>query len=146
APVLCVAGRGPLDEASSAMLAQLLRKHGLGARVTPYRMVSREGIRDLDLAGVAMVCISYLDITGNPAHLRYLLERMRRRAPGVPVLVGLWPVGERVLTDAALGREVGADVYVSSLRDAVEACLRAAQVVDHDPVAASGRPAFAVIR
>ena len=126
APILCLAGRGPLDEASSAMLAQLLRKHGLGARVAPYRAASREGIRDLDITGVAMVCVSYLDITGNPSHLRYLLERLRRRAPGVPILVGLWPVGEKVLTDAAVGREVGADAYVSSLRDAVEACLRSA--------------------
>ena len=126
APVLCVAGRGPLDEASSAMLAQLLRKHGLGARVTPYQAVSREGIRNLDFAGVAMVCVSYLDITGNPAHLRYLLERLKRKAPGVPVLVGLWPTGEKVLTDAALGREVGADTYVSSLREAVDACLKVA--------------------
>ncbi|MCJ2053802.1 AI-2E family transporter [Methylobacterium sp. J-070] len=125
APVLCVAGRGPLDEASSAMLAQLLRKHGLGARVVGYQAVSRDRIRDLDLTGVAMVCISYLDITGNPAHLRYLLERLKRRAPGMPILVGLWPVGEKVLTDAATGRQLGADVYVSSLRDAVEACLRA---------------------
>ncbi|MHC2109142.1 AI-2E family transporter [Methylobacterium sp. CM6246] len=123
-PVLCVAGRGPLDEASSAMLAQLLRKHGLGARVAGYEAVSRDRIRELDLTGVAMVCISYLDISGNPAHLRYLLERLKRRAPGMPVLVGLWPVGEKVLTDAAIGREIGADVYVSSLRDGVEACLR----------------------
>ncbi|WP_342111376.1 AI-2E family transporter [Methylobacterium sp. SI9] len=126
APVLCLAGRGPLDEASSAMLAQLLRKHGLGARVTSYQSASREGIRELDLAGVAMVCISYLDITGNPSHLRYLLERLKRRAPGIPILVGLWPVGEKVLTDAALGREVGADAYVSSLREAVDACLKVA--------------------
>jgi predicted PurR-regulated permease PerM len=127
APILCVAGRGPLDEASSAMLAQLLRKHGLGARVIGYEAVSRDRIRDLDLAGVAMVCISYLDISGSPAHLRYLLERLKRRAPQLPVLVGLWPVGEKVLTDAALGRSIGADVYVSSLRDGVEACLQAAQ-------------------
>ncbi|MEG9526473.1 MAG: AI-2E family transporter [Hyphomicrobiales bacterium] len=127
APVLCVAGRGPLDEASSAMLAQLLRKHGLGARVIGYEAVSRDRIRDLDLTGVAMVCISYLDISGSPAHLRYLLERLKRRAPQLPVLVGLWPVGEKVLTDAALGRAIGADVYVSSLRDGVEACLRTAQ-------------------
>ena len=136
APVLCVAGRGPLDEASSAMLAQLLRKHGLGARVIGYEAVSRDRIRDLDLAGVAMVCISYLDISGSPAHLRYLLERLKRRAPQLPVLVGLWPVGEKVLTDAALGRAIGADVYVSSLRDGVEACLRTAQ-------ASSGRGAEA---
>ncbi|WP_409564423.1 AI-2E family transporter [Methylobacterium sp. J-076] len=127
APVLCLAGRGPLDEASSAMLAQLLRKHGLGARITPHQSASREGIRELDLSGVAMVCISYLDITGNPSHLRYLLERLKRRAPGVPIVVGLWPTGEKVLTDAALGREVGADAYVTSLREAVDACLKVAE-------------------
>ena len=73
-----------------------------------------------------MVCISYLDITGSPAHLRYLLERLRKKAPTVKLLVGLWPEGEKVLTDASLGRQVGADVYVSSLRQAVEACLEAA--------------------
>jgi len=127
APVLCVAGRGPLDEASSAMLAQLLRKHGLGARVVGYEAVSRDRVRDLDLTGVAMICISYLDISGSPAHLRYLLERLKRRAPHMPVLVGLWPVGEKVLTDAALGRQIGADAYVSSLRDGVEACLGSAR-------------------
>ena len=126
-PVLCIAGRGPLDEAAATILAQLLRKHGLGARVAPYEAVSRGRIRELDLSGVAMICISYLDISGSPAHLRYLLERLHQRAPGTPILVGLWPVGEKVLTDAALGRQLGADIYVSSLRDGVEACLRAAQ-------------------
>ncbi|MCJ2090904.1 AI-2E family transporter, partial [Methylobacterium sp. J-072] len=140
APVLCLAGRGPLDEASSAMLAQLLRKHGLGARVTAYQSASREGIRDLDLSGVAMVCISYLDITGNPSHLRYLLERLRRKSRDVKLLVGLWPQGEAVLTDTDLGRQVGADAYVSSLRGAVEACLREAGATntgDETPAAAN---------
>ena len=126
-PVLCVAGRGPLDEASSAMLAQLVRKHGIGAAVVPHGAVSRDRIRDLDLSGVAMVCISYLDITGSPAHLRYLLQRLHQRRPDIRVLVGLWPVGEKILTDAALGKELGADVYVSSLREAVEACLKASR-------------------
>ncbi|MGN7124463.1 AI-2E family transporter [Methylorubrum thiocyanatum] len=136
-PVLCIAGRGPLDVAASTILAQLLRKHGLGARVAPYEMVSRGRIRDLDLSGVAMICISYLDISGSPAHLRYLLERLHQRAPGIPILVGLWPVGEKVLTDAALGRELGADIYVSSLRDGVEACLRTVQNASGSPAAAA---------
>ncbi|HKS89104.1 MAG TPA: AI-2E family transporter, partial [Stellaceae bacterium] len=69
APVLCIAGRGPLDEAASAMLAQLLGKHGLGARTVPHDAVSRSHIAGLDTGGVAMVCVSYLDISGNPAHL-----------------------------------------------------------------------------
>lgn len=136
-PVLCIAGRGPLDEASSSILAQLLRKHGIGASVVPYEAVSRERIRTLDLSSVAMVCISYLDITGSPAHLRYLLQRLHQRRPDIRILVGLWPVGDKILSDAALGKEVGADVYVSSLREAVEACLKAVGEASEAPTVAA---------
>ena len=125
-PVLCLAGRGPLDETASAMLAQLLTKHGLGARVVPHEASSREQVGHLDPTGVAMVCISYLDISGSPAHLRYLLRRLRQRMPGVPLLVGLWPEGEAVLTDKAQARMVGADYFTASLHDAVTQCLKVA--------------------
>ncbi len=79
--VLCLAGRGPLDEASSAMLAQLLLKHGLGTRVTSYQSASREGIRELDFSGVAMVCVSYLDITKTRHTCATCWKRLKRRAP-----------------------------------------------------------------
>lgn len=124
--VLCVAGRGPLDEAAAAMLAQLLTKHGLGSRVEPHHAVSRSGIASLDVSGVAMVCISYLEITGTPSHLRYLLRRVRQKVPGAPILVGLWPAEEAVLRDDRLRAAVGADYYATSLREAVTACLEAA--------------------
>ena len=109
------------------MLAQLLEKHGLGARSVPYEDVSRTNIGSLDVRGVAMVCISYLDISGNPAHLRYLLRRLRERLPQAPLLVGLWPAQDPILKDQGLQRAVGADYYVSTLREAVEACLEAAR-------------------
>jgi len=127
-PVLCIAGRGPLDEAASAMLVQLLGKHGLGARLTPYEAASRERMETLDVEGVAMVCISYLDISGSPAHLRYLMQRLRRKLPeGAPILVGLWPSEDAALTDQMIQKEIGADYFTSSLRDAVNACLKAAR-------------------
>jgi hypothetical protein len=109
------------------MLAQLLSKHGLCARVVPHEAVSRTNIAGLDVAGVAMVCVSYLDISGNPAHLRYLLRRLRQRLPEAPLLVGLWPAEEPVLSDPELRGMIGADYYVASLRDAVAACLEAAK-------------------
>ena len=127
--VLCIAGRGPLDEAAAAILAQLLGKHGLGARIVPHEAVSRAGIESLDLAGVAMVCIAYLEVKGSPSHLRYLLQRLRERLPAQKLLVGLWPVEETVLGDEALRREIGADAYVSSLREAVEVCVAEARAV-----------------
>jgi predicted PurR-regulated permease PerM len=128
APILCMAGRGPLDEAASAMLVQLLGKHGLGARLTPCEAASRDRVEMLDVSGVAMACISYLDISGSPAHLRYLMQRLRRKLPkGTPILVGLWPPGEAALTDRTIQMEIGADYFTSSLRDTVDTCLKVAR-------------------
>jgi predicted PurR-regulated permease PerM len=123
--VLCVAGRGLLDEAASEMLAQLLIKHGLGARVVPHEAVSRHAIFNLDMSDVQMVCISYLEISGTPAHLRYLLRRLRKQAKA-PVLVGLWPAEDAVLKSESMRATLGANYYVSSLRDAVVQCLKLA--------------------
>ncbi len=126
-PVLCLAGMGPLDEAASSMLAQLLGKHGLNARVTPYQAASREEIGRLDVTGIAMVCISYLDITGSPSHLRYLMQRLHRRLPGVPILVGLWPSEDDALKSDRARAVIGADYYSTSLREAVDSCVEAAR-------------------
>ncbi len=82
--VICVAGRGPLDEGAATILAQLLRKHGLGTRVVSHDAVSRSEILGLDVADVQMVCVTYLEIDSTPAHLRYLLRRLRQRLPDVP--------------------------------------------------------------
>ncbi|QRE73643.1 AI-2E family transporter [Methylobacterium aquaticum] len=127
--VLCVAGRGPLDEAASMMLAQLLHKHGFGTRVVPFEAVSRAEIGSLDASAARMVCISYLEISGTPAHLRYLVQRVRRRAPEAQVLVGLWPADDAVLSDPGARTSLGADHYAVSLREGVEACLEAVRDV-----------------
>lgn len=126
APVLCVAGRGPLDEAASLMLAQLVTKHGLSARAVPHAAASHARIASLPLDGVAMVCIAHLDIAGAPAHLRHLVRRVRQRLPGHPILVGLWPPTDSLLADERIRAAVGADFYVSTFQEAVAACLHTA--------------------
>ncbi len=131
-PLLCLAGKGPLDEAASAMLAQLLGKHGLGARTVPHEVASREEIGTLDVTGVAMVCISYLDISGSPSHLRYLMQRLKRRLPGVPILVGLWPSEDEALSNDRIRAVIGADYYATSLREAVNSCVEAAHKAQGD--------------
>ncbi|MEA2737032.1 MAG: hypothetical protein QOH05_339 [Acetobacteraceae bacterium] len=135
APILCIAGRGPLDEAAASMLSQLLHKSGLKARVLHHEAASRLHIGALDGEGVAMICLCYLEIGGTPSHLRYLLRRLRQRLPAARLLVGLWPAEQAILTDDRLRAAVGADVYTSSLREAVEACLEAARA-EIRPVAA----------
>jgi predicted PurR-regulated permease PerM/methylmalonyl-CoA mutase cobalamin-binding subunit len=118
--VICVAGHGAFDDAVTAMLAQLLGQRGIEARRIPNDAVSRETIAALNVEAVDVIAISYLEVTGSPAKLRYLVRRLRERAPAARIIVGLWPQGEAALSDAAIQRTLGADRYVGSLADAVE--------------------------
>ena len=136
-PILCLAGRGPLDEAASSMLAQLLEKHGFRTIAAPYAAASRETIGRLETKGVRMVCISYLEVSGNPPHLRYTIRRLRQKLPGSSILVGLWPETDAALTDQGVRAQIGADYYARSLQEAVDLCLHA-NPEDEDPMASYG--------
>jgi predicted PurR-regulated permease PerM len=127
--VLCVAGRDPLDGVVASMLAQLLRKHGLGARPVLHSEVSRFTINTLDTTGVAMIFVTYAELRGNPPHMRYLLRRIRQRFPLCPVLVGFWDPDDALLEDPAAQEPAGATAFASSLHDAVNKCLDEAKKV-----------------
>lgn len=131
--VLCFAGRGPLDEAAAAMLSQLLQKHGLGSRVLPFQAAGRERLEGLDLEGVKMICVSYLEIEGTPAHLRSLVRRLRRRAPGAVMLVGIWPINHVVFGDGGERTMIPTDHFTRSLKESVETCLMEAAKAGAEP-------------
>ena len=128
-PVLCVAGRGPLDEAVCAILAQLLEKHGLGTRVAGVDAISVPNLFRLETSGVALVCLSYLD-TSSPANMRYTIRRLRRKFPEVQILLGCWTaVDTKALLDKAR-----ADAVATTLREVVGICLQAATGFENGPV------------
>jgi predicted PurR-regulated permease PerM len=123
--VACVAGRSPLDEAVSAMLAQLLEQRGVAARRVAYAAVGRERIAQFDATNVALVAVSSVALDGASAHLRYLVRRLRLHLPGTPIVAGIWREGDALLSDRDLQKTVGADVFVGSLRAAVDAVMLA---------------------
>lgn len=123
-PVLCVAGRGPFDDAVARMLIQLLEKHGLGGSAETNAAVSSSNIVRLNSAGVTMVCLSYLDLGSSPAHLRHSIKRIRRQITGAKLVVGLWGHGD-VKNREQLQTTPAADFYVSSLREALSLCIDA---------------------
>ena len=88
-PVLCVAGRGPLDEAGALLLVDMLGKHGIEARVVSSDETSATNIRELDCEGVQLTCVSYLE-PGTFKNARYQVRRLRKRLPGVPVMALFW--------------------------------------------------------
>src|SRR6478609_8611575 len=106
-PILCVAGRGPLDEAAAAIFAQLPGKHGLSARVEAAEAIASPNMFRLETEGIALVCISYLD-NSSIASMRYAIRRMRRKLPNAIMLLGCWTepdpphLQELVKADAAV--------------------------------------------
>ena len=121
--VLCIAGRGVLDDAVTTMLAQLLEKRGFGVRRVDHGATAREALPGIGLDGAKLICLSYLEVGGTPSHLRYLVRRLRQASGIVPVMVGMWPEGEAALTDVQIQRALGADLYVGTLGEAVDAAL-----------------------
>lgn len=120
--IACVSGRGPFDDAASAMLCQLLARAGARSRSIPHADVSRERLSRLDLADVAVIVLSYLDLAGATPHLRYLVKRLRQHAPQATIVVGLWPV-DSAGGDVDRQQAVGADDYVATLTNAVSVVL-----------------------
>jgi predicted PurR-regulated permease PerM len=134
--VLCVAGRGSLDEASAAMLAQLLLMHGVGARVVPHASVLAANLDQLDATGARIAVICYLE-PGTFANARYLVRRLRRRLPTVKIIAGFWTLSAEQLEQRNALKETGADLAVTLLQKAIEQVVAAAKEI---PLASSTAP------
>jgi predicted PurR-regulated permease PerM len=117
--IVCVAGRNELDEAAAALLVHLLRsEHSgrIGEALPPEALASdNPGERPFERA---MVCLSLISTT-SPARARYLVRRLRRRAPGARVLVGFWGLPPSHLPPTVAGNAGPDTIFATSLRDAV---------------------------
>lgn len=132
--VLCLGGASPLDDAAAAMLGQLLSKHGLPIHRLPDDRSARMAIAELDPAGISLVCVSAIETTNNNGRLRLLVRRLRRRLPGIPILVGFWPPSETPTDRDSLRATIGADHWTDTLSGAVTQCLDlASKAADAQP-------------
>lgn len=136
-PVLCIAGRGPLDEAATAILAQLLQKSGIGARLVGQNDVVRGRLPLLDTTGVEIVCLLYLGPSGTASHLRYLLRRLRLRMPATPITLSFWQSEDIADEDDERAQAaIGADYNATSFREVLIFCLDRAYGSQEDATSA----------
>ena len=85
--VAVVGARTLLDDAAAELLAQVLRAGGAETLVLPHRAVPGPALRDFG-AGTALVAA--LDGAVQPAATMQL-RQLRRRFPGLKVVLALWP-------------------------------------------------------
>jgi hypothetical protein len=135
--VACVAGRGPFDDVVSAMLAQLLAQRGVSSRAVPHASVSRETIAQLDVSAVTVIAVCALELSGAPAHLRYLIRRLQHRAPQAEVIAGLRLEGGENPDESKDQEALGGVRSVASLRDALDATLAALHASSPPPSSAT---------
>jgi predicted PurR-regulated permease PerM len=117
--ILCIGARNALDEAAAAMLAHLLQRDGRAARSIAHEAVAGRNLAQLDRAGVALICLSYV----NPAatqHAQRLTRRLRQHfGPEVRIMVGLWTAPPAAEAGEEPLRAVAADLLATSLGQAV---------------------------
>jgi predicted PurR-regulated permease PerM len=124
-PVLCIAGRSFLDEAAAALLAQILGRHGIEAKVEPARPPGNSQIPRLSSDDDArMVYLSYLGADLSPAGARFAVRRLRRRLGEVKIVGGFWRSGAGQASELCAATK--ADFCTTSFKDAVALCLHEA--------------------
>jgi hypothetical protein len=131
-PVLCVAGRSLIDEAAAIMLGQLATAHGLPARVEGADALSTTNVFRLETAGVALVCLVYMDASG-PAHMRYAVRRLRRKLPKATIILGCGfkDIDPAILEQLREGAK--ADLAAASLGEALKLCIEATGLETQGP-------------
>jgi predicted PurR-regulated permease PerM len=115
----CVAGRNELDETAALCLVHLLHAQGRAGEVQALSAdaLGSDNLYSSLLRSAGFVCLSLIS-TSSPARARYLVRRVRRRAPRAGVMVAFWGLAskEAPAVDAAA---ISADVVTFSLRDAI---------------------------
>jgi hypothetical protein len=81
-----------LDEALAIVTAALLERLGIGARAEQAEALSMDRIFSLEIKGVELVCLCYLE-TASAGQVRYSIRRLRRLSPDVTVLVAMFRDG-----------------------------------------------------
>ncbi|MDF2781232.1 MAG: hypothetical protein K0S96_1036 [Geminicoccaceae bacterium] len=125
--ILCIGARNALDEAAAALLVHLLQRDGRSARPVAHEAVAGRNLAQLERAGVALICLSYVN-PGATQHAHRLTRRLRQHfGPEVRIMVGLWTAPA-----AAEGREeplraMGADLLATSLAQAVRQIAESAE-------------------
>jgi predicted PurR-regulated permease PerM len=121
-PVLLIPAQSAVDQAASVLLADVLRKRGVTPSVVPHDQ-TRRASSSTALTGARIICISsFEEPQAGALPVRYLSRRWRRALPDALFLACFWRPDEDAGNMEELRKKVGADLIVTSLKDAAQIC------------------------
>jgi hypothetical protein len=128
--LLCIPGSSKLDEAATLVLAQLLKRRGIGATAETSDALSISRFFSLDVSQTSAFCICYV---GQPsdAMVHYAVRRLVKKSKGSRIVV------------AVLGSEASA--ALSPMPNVTYATGNFSHVVDMVSELAMGRPSSAAL-
>lgn len=128
--VLCAGGRGPLDDAAAAMLAQVLEVQGATVSRASFVDLEPSTIRRLELGGVDTVVVGFLN-QDSVKHARFLVRRLKRAKADLRVGIALWFKFDGADKEDAdnMAKDISADFVASGMVQAALGALASAPPV-----------------
>ncbi|WP_095203571.1 AI-2E family transporter [Mesorhizobium carmichaelinearum] len=122
--VLCAGGRGELDDAAAAMLAQVLEVQGATASKVGFADMEPASIRRLELETIDAVVVGFLN-RDSVKHARFLVRRLKRAKAALRVGIVFWSETGNDDKEAAakLAQDINADFVAHGMVDAVTGAL-----------------------
>lgn len=117
--VICIPGRGQLDDLAATMAIQVLQSAGFAARCESNSILGAGRDDPTHLGSARLCCLSVLEQGSSASGIRYLLRRIQRQMPNAAVVVCLWHAAgtSRLLT--ALRAEGNEETIILSLGELV---------------------------
>lgn len=115
--VLCIPGRGQLDDLAATMAVQALHGAGFGAGLAPNLVLGASS--EVDLGQTRICCLSVLEEGSSVAGIRYFIRRMEKRMPNAEIVVGLWHARRDSASLSALRAEGGTEHVVLSIGELI---------------------------
>ncbi|WP_296106571.1 AI-2E family transporter [uncultured Agrobacterium sp.] len=126
--VLCIGGRGAMDDAAASMVAQVLAVQGATVSQAEHTAVSGSTINLLSLKDIDTVVIAFLN-PESKAHARQAVRRLKRQKPQLRVGIIIPGIDDEKESLIA-AEDIDADFVATGIEDGVRGAL-----LDGDAVA-----------
>jgi predicted PurR-regulated permease PerM len=125
--IICFGGRGAIDDAAAAMLAQILAVQGAEVVTADHTMITGRVLYPLETAGVGTVLVAFMN-GKSKSHARLIVRRLKRKMPSLRVGIVV-PMADGERSEQIAPEDINADFVSLNLTQAVRSALSQSEPV-----------------